>query len=131
MNSNQPIRKRIVINLDPASSGSSARGKTPGALSTQSKRWPMVLALIAALLIIFIVVAAGAGYLWWRHYQTTPGYSLALIIDAAQRDDMAAFDRQIDDEEFAKNMLAYGKYKTSDRYGLTLKRALPGEIDRV
>ena len=131
MNSNQPIRKRIVINLDPASSGSPARATTPGAPSTRSRRWPRVLALIGALLIIFIVVAAGAGYLWWRHYQTTPAYSLALVIDAAQRDDMAAFDKQIDDEEIAKNMVANVKEKAADRYGLALSGTLQGQIDRL
>jgi len=36
------------------------------------------------------------GYFWWRHYQTQPAYSLALLVDAAQRNDGAEIDRLLD-----------------------------------
>lgn len=43
--------------------------------------------LIAALLVSFPC---------WQYFKTTPSYSLALLIDAAQRTDQAAFDRVVD-----------------------------------
>src|SRR3981189_2571109 len=93
---NKSSRKRIVINLDQ-SSGAQPK-KQP------ARRWPKVLALLAVLVIVGGVIAAAGGYLWWRHFQTTPSYSLALILDAAQRDDMVAFDQQLDNDEIARNM---------------------------
>src|SRR5260370_38766043 len=94
---NEPSRKRIVINLDQS------RASQPG--KQRTRLWPKILALFVVLAVLVLAIAAMGGYLWWRHYQTTPAYSLALILDAAQRDDMAAFDRQIDTEEIAKNMV--------------------------
>ena len=62
-------------------------------------RW-LILILGALLLIGF-----AAGFFWWQHYQTTPAYSLALVVDAAQRDDRAAFDRLIDMEKVVDNFM--------------------------
>src|SRR6476660_6928419 len=74
-------RNRIVINLDKLPGGS---GKRPG---------------LARLLLIFAVVllllasgVAVGGYLWWRNYQRSPAYSLALLADASQRNDNATVD---------------------------------------
>ena len=61
------------------------------------RRW---LALILGGLLI---IGFAAGFAWWQHYKTTPAYSLALVVDAAQRNDAAAFDRIIDMEKVVDN----------------------------
>ena len=45
-----------------------------------------------------MALAAGA-FLSWHHYQTTPTYSLALLVDAAQRNDMPDVDKVMDTDK--------------------------------
>ncbi len=120
---NEPSRKRIVINLDQS------RASQPG--KQRTRLWPKILALFVVLAVLVLAIAAMGGYLWWRHYQTTPAYSLALILDAAQRDDMAAFDRQLDNDEIARNMVESFRQKAAGRYGAALSGPLQHQIDSL
>lgn len=52
-----------------------------------------------------LLVGFAAGFFWWQHYKTTPAYSLALVVDAAQRNDGAAFDRVVDMDNVVDNFL--------------------------
>jgi hypothetical protein len=52
-----------------------------------------------------LLIGFAAGFIWWQHYKTTPAYSLALVVDAAQRNDGAAFDRLIDMEKVFDNLM--------------------------
>ena len=52
-----------------------------------------------------LLIGFAAGFFWWQHYKTTPAYSLALVVDAAQRNDGAAFDRLIDMEKVVDNFM--------------------------
>ena len=111
MEANQSKRKRIVINLDqpgvgPVSSFGAGR---------KTRRWPKVVAILLVLIFACIVGLAVGGFFWWRHYQTTPAYSVALIVDAAQRDDMVAFGKQVDDDAVARNLVSEVSKKASDR----------------
>ena len=119
-------RNRIVIDLDsrlPVRSGSSG--------ASRRRRWPKVLAALFVFLIVLVVVVGAVLFLWWRHYQKTPAYSLALIVDAAQRDDMVAFQKQLDDEQLAKNLVASVRDKASARYGIALTDSLQRKIDTL
>ena len=118
------MRQRIVINLDAP--------KTEGTkLVRKRRRWPRVLGILALLVLIVVVVAAVGGFLWWRHYQSTPTYTLALIFDAAQRNDLAEFQKRIDDDEIAKNMAASVSQKAAGRYGFALNSSIQGQIDAM
>jgi hypothetical protein len=57
------------------------------------------------ILVGLVIIGAAAGFFWWQHYETTPAYSLALVVDAAQRNDAAAFDRLIDMEKVVDNFM--------------------------
>lgn len=52
-----------------------------------------------------LITGLAAVFFWWQHYKTTPAYSLALLVDAAQRNDAAAFDRIIDIEKVIDNLV--------------------------
>lgn len=52
-----------------------------------------------------LITGFAAVFFWWQHYKTTPAYSLALLVDAAQRNDAAAFDRIIDMEKVIDNFV--------------------------
>lgn len=81
-------RNRIVINLDP---------NQPGVRKRRARRGLGKPLLIIAIILLFIVggLAAG-GFFWWRSYQKGPSYALAVLADAAQRNDTATFDSLID-----------------------------------
>ena len=105
--------QRIVINLDNPNGVATAQ--PAGVAGRKRRRWPRVLAILATLVLLFIVVAAAGAFFWWRHYQTTPAYTLTLMIDAAQRNDAAEFQKRIDDDEVAKNMIASVSQKAAGR----------------
>ena len=121
-------RNRIVIDLNqqgavPLRSGSSA--------APRRRRWPKVLAVLAAFCVVLVLIVGTVLFLWWRQYQKTPAYSLALIVDAAQRDDMVAFQKQLDDEQIAGNLVASVRDKASARYGIALTDSLQRKIDTL
>ena len=117
------MRQRIVINLDEAGS--------PGAkpVARKRRRWPRVLAILALLVVIGVVGAGVGGFLLWRHYQSTPTYALALMLDAAQRNDVAEFQKRIDEEEIAKNVAVSVNQKAAARYGYALNSSIQQQID--
>lgn len=101
---NAPGRQRIVINLDRQPHANTSRGRM---------RLSRMLALMAIVLVGLLLVVSIAGYLWWRHYQTTPAYSLALIVDAAQRNDKTTFNRLVNSEKIIDNFASQATGKVS------------------
>ena len=123
------MRQRIVINLDgpPGSGGAPRRERTAG----KRRRWPRVLAILALLVLVIVVAAAAGGFFWWRHYQSTPTYAVTLLVDAAQRNDLAEFQKHINDDEIAKNMAASVSAKAAGRYGYALNSSIQQQIDSL
>jgi len=91
-------RNRIVINLDP---------NQPGARKRRGGRGLGKLLLIITIILLLIVggLAAG-GFFWWRSYQSSPKYALALLTDAAQRDDTATVDGLLDVQKIGSDFTA-------------------------
>jgi hypothetical protein len=133
----EPIRKRIVINVDqPPGGGGGGGGYVPRAgqgypAQKKTRLWPKILATFLIVIFVGVLAAAVGGYLYWRHYQTTPAYSIALIIDAAQRNDMESFQKQIDDEAIARNLIAEVNQKAQDRYGIAMNPAVQKQIETL
>jgi len=121
-------RQRIVINLDAPDGGPASRDR---ATNRNRRRWPKVLAILFGLILIGFAAVAVGGFFWWRHYQSTPAYTLTLMIDAAQRNDVAEFEKHFDDEQIAKNMLASVSKKAADRYGFALNSSVQQKIESV
>jgi hypothetical protein len=118
------MRQRIVINLD----GQRVEETNP---VRKRRRWPRVLAILAFLVLIGVVGVGVAGFLWWRHYQSTPSNAVALLVDAAQQNDVAAFERLINDDEVARNMVASVSQKAAARYGYALNSSIQQRIDAL
>lgn len=115
--------KRIVINLEP--------GTGAGARRPKRRRWVRILALFAVFMVALVVVIAVAGFFSWRRFQSTPEYSLALLVDAAQRNDSAVLTKLIDDDEIAKNMIGPVSQKAIDRYGGSMNANTQQQIDKL
>src|SRR5687767_7680538 len=45
---------------------------------------------------------------WWQYFKTTPSYTLALLVDAAQQNDRATFDQVVDLDRVIDNFIAEG-----------------------
>jgi uncharacterized membrane protein len=116
------MRQKIVINLDqPATAGTKPVRKR--------RRWPRVLGILALLVLLFVVGAVVGGYFLVRRYQSSPTYALALIFDAAQRNDVAEFQKRVDEEEIAKNMTTAVSQKAAARYGQAIDSSMQQKID--
>ena len=120
------MRQRIVINLDGPGTEATQRGRTS---SNKRSRWPRVLGILALLVLLFVVAAAVGGYFLVRRYQSSPTYALALIFDAAQRNDVAAFDQRIAGEEITKNITAAVSQKAAARYGGSMNSTIQQKLD--
>lgn len=121
------MRQRIVINVDGPPSEATKRVRTP----RKGRRWLRVLTILGVFVLVLIVGGVAGGFLWWRHYQSTPAYTLTLLIDAAQRNDPAEFQKRINDDEIAKNMVASVSQKAAARYGLAFNSSVQQRIDTM
>jgi hypothetical protein len=80
-----------------------------------------------ALAVILFVVAIGA-YFYWQNLKESPQYSLALLIDAARRDDQQAVDELVDVDAVVDDFVPQITGKAIELYG----RGLPPQtISRI
>jgi len=122
MNQSESARRRIVVPLGEPSKANKRR--FPPVSHTASGSAPRrksvigtILKIFALLVIVVVIGLSVGGFLWWRHYQTTPAYSLALLVDAAQNNDMPAVDRIVDTDKIVGNFTDQVVEKAASRYG--------------
>jgi hypothetical protein len=117
-------RKRLVISFE----------QPRGAKVTSRKRgsrWPKLLAALGIVMVTLAVLAVGGAFLWWQHYKTTPAYSLALLVDAVQRNDVVVVNQIVDVDKIVDNLAGEVTQKTVGRYGATLSPALRGRVEAL
>jgi len=125
-------RRRIVVPIGPPPGSAGARSPklrftTPGPVPRRKSRAARVLAILGLLLGAFVLALAVGAFLWWQHYQTTPSYSLALLVDAAQRNDMPGVDKIVDTDKIVDHFAGQVMDKAAGRYG----GALSGEVSKT
>src|SRR5713226_2282873 len=113
-------RNRIVIPLDKARADDRGRARAP-----RSGRAGRVLGFIAIVLVVVIIGAVLGGYFWWRHYQSQPAYSLALLVDAAQRNDGAEIDRLLDLDKITTDFVTQVKVRVPG------SQLLPAQVEQT
>jgi hypothetical protein len=102
-------RSRIVVNVEPKppEDRSAAVGRWRGKIRARRTGGRRRRALLVAL-IPFVVIALlvfGVGYWWWQSFKSSPAYALALVVDAAERDDREAFERLVDVEGVSRSVV--------------------------
>ena len=118
-------RKRIVIDF------SARPAKSEGSRNTGHSSWLRLIVLTVVFLIAIGALALTAALFWWRHYQTTPPYSLAVLIDAAQRNDSQTLDQIIDTDQIMRNLGNQVTEKSVARYGITLSPLLRKRVEAL
>src|SRR5258708_597445 len=113
-------RNGIVVPLDEARADDQGGGR-----ERRSGRAGRVLGFIAIILAVVIIGALLGGYFWWRHYQAQPPYSLALLVDAAQRNDGAEIDRLLDLDKITTDFVTQVKARVPG------SQLLPAQIEQT
>jgi hypothetical protein len=80
----------LDTNAETHTAGFGGRSETAGASKSRK-----IIASIAGVLLLLIGVGALGGYLYWRSFENTPQYSLAVLVDAARRHDQAGVDNVV------------------------------------
>jgi uncharacterized membrane protein len=128
----QGHRSRIVIDVDRVQA--EARDKR----SRRFGRAGRVLG-VTGLVVVGVLLALLVGsYMWYQGFKKSPPYSLALLLDAAQHDDVQAVETMIDADQIAQGFVpqvidnlagAGSQLPPQARAGLTA--ALPALLPRV
>jgi hypothetical protein len=92
-------RSRIVIDVARAQ-GEARKGKRWRA--SRAGRYLSVTALVIIGVVLVLLVAT---YAWWRGFEKSPAYSLALLVDAAQRDDTQTVESLIDADAISQGFI--------------------------
>jgi len=79
--------------------------------------------LIFIALIALLGISCSAGYFYWRSLKQTPQYSLALLIDAARRDDKSAVNNLVDTNAVVDDFMPQIMSSAVSMYG----RGLPAQ----
>lgn len=90
-------RSRIVV--DVARVQAEAQSNRKGG---RRRRALSIAALVVGGLLLVLLVGS---YAWWQSYKRGPAYSLALLVDAAQRDDLPAVEAMIDGDQVAQGFI--------------------------
>jgi hypothetical protein len=123
---------RIVVNFDKienqsdlSSAAENAKAET-ATIGSGGKRsvWRTIVKTLLLLLVAFLLIGGIGGYFYWQHYKTTPAYSLALVVEAARKDDKAALGRLVDTDKIVDAFVPQITDKAVELYG----RGMPPEL---
>lgn len=79
-----------------------------------------VLGALAILVTAFLLVAGVGGYLYWQSLKRAPQYSLALLVDAARRDDAKQIEQLVDTDAVVDSFVPQIADKAIELYGRNL-----------
>jgi len=80
---------------------------------------------------LVLVLLGVGGFVFWQYYKTRPAYSLALLVDAAQRRDAAAFDRVVDTGKVIESFAPQVINEATGRLGTALTPAMRQRIETL
>ena len=107
-------RSRIVVNVDGAVDP--ARAVAARARPSGGRVWRIIGVLLVLLGLLTLGIIA-AGFFWWRSYQQKPAYSLALLVDAAQRNDMETVNSLVDTDRVVENFVPQVRERVASQFG--------------
>lgn len=122
----RPKRNRIIINLERARQAAHIPH-----IPRRGSRGARILAVIGVLFLLVVLVIALGAFLWYQNYKTKPAYSLALLVDAVQRNDQAAFDEIVDTDKVVENFVPQVTEKALGRYAAALTAPISEQVKQL
>lgn len=95
----QGRRSRIVIDVDRVRAEAQAKKGRGFGRARRVLGWTGLI-VIGALLVLLV-----GSYMWYQSFKQSPPYSLALLLDAAQHDDVQAVETLIDADQIAQGFV--------------------------
>ncbi|HUR98277.1 MAG TPA: hypothetical protein VMZ26_09465 [Pyrinomonadaceae bacterium] len=90
-----------------------------------------VVLAISAVLLSLLVAGSIAGYFYWQSFKSTPQYSLALLVDAARRDDQSQIDQFVSIDAVVDEFMPQITGKAVELYGRGLPAQTLARVERV
>jgi hypothetical protein len=122
-NNQPPKRSRIVVSLERARDMAHVPKK-----GTRGARVLLIVLLVIAALLVGLAIGF---FFWWRSYKTSPAYSIALLVDAAQRNDAAAIDEVVDTQKIAESFAPQVTEQATARFGTALTPAVRKQVETL
>lgn len=93
-------------------------------LAPRRSRLKKVLSILLATVAVIAIVGASGFYLYWQSLKTTPQYSLALIVNAAEKNDQTTVNHLVDIDSVVDDFLPQITDRAVELYG----RGMPQDI---
>lgn len=118
---------KFVVNLDePSNEVNLSQATSP---EPQKRGGCLkILKILGITSFVLLIIISIAGFFYWQSVKKTPQYSLALLVDAARRDDKEKVAEIIDTEQVVNNFIPQISEKAVELYGRNLP---PQVINRV
>lgn len=123
---------KIVVNL----SETAEKNQNKALLESYQKSpkrsvFMKVLGTIAVVLAIILLIGGVFSYFYWQHIKTQPQYSLALLVDAARRDDAEAVEQFVDTEAVIQNFMPQITGQAVELYGKGLPKETLARVAKL
>lgn len=82
-------------------------------------------------LLVLLIVGGLSGFFYWRSVKKTPSYSLAMLVEAARRDDQAQVENYVDMEAVVENFMPQVADKAVELYGRSLPPQVIAKVEQV
>lgn len=122
---------KFAVNIDDRPFGATEAEAAQPPPSHVPRRRGMFRTVAVTAILTFLTVGAVAGigfFFYWRHLKTTPQYSLALIVDAAKRNDAKTVGELVDIDAVVDDFLPQITGKAVEMYGRNLP---PDTLHRI
>ncbi len=87
-----------------------------------------IIGIIAIALVAILLVGTVVGYFYWQNVKFQPSYSLALLVDAAKRNDQKTIDQVLDTDAVIDGFVPQVSEKAIELYA---KNSSPMDITKV
>src|SRR5687768_12243128 len=117
--------------LDTANAETGSPGFGGYSEPVRASRSRMTIISVAGVLLLVIGAGVLGGYLYWKSFENTPQYSLALLVDAARRDDQAGVDNVVAVDSIVDEFLPQITDKAVELYGRGLSAQTIARVQKV
>ena len=120
------------VNLeDPPETKTASAPMFAASMVPARRRWGRAFGVVVGILLAIILVTLVGGYFYWKILERSPQYSLALLVDAAKRDDKQTIDRVVDINAVVDDFVPQVTTKAVELYGKGLPPQLVGQLAQL